>query len=478
MKTGAKTQFQWTLGLALCLGTASILAEPVPNHLVFEDDAPAAVGQNTPGRTREDKLVEGLKEADLDPRALEMLERVFRNTPRVGQGEFANALNQLSGQNKDLFKPGQVEDLKKLFGETLAKVNGEPGKELTQAMRKVLQELKAPVNPQGAQAAAEPQAAGAGGIDLATLALLKEFMGGDKEANAGADVRPLQNPVLPPPAPLAAAGRDRGDDRKRDANREADRNGRDRNRFGGGGYPQMQAPDSKDKNEDKKPEDKKPGSGSDYVSKSKPPLVPEEDDKPKSPSPSKESLLDALNNVPVDPAPKMGPALSPIQDSGLASMALGGMGTMPPMMGQGMAGVGGMGGFGFGGGVGGFVSPSSSLSDDVFRLDDGMASGPAPGGYTFLRDVGYSSSGDPGESYSSEGSVGDEDSSIGGQLSRISAYADQIDMTPAKVQGRSLVEKRVGSSLTSLCASEVNSKDVGLCEGLVSRKLRAAQSTR
>lgn len=476
--------FRATILAAILLAPMGF-AEQLPDHLaggMGMPEAGALLPNTVPGKTRQQVLEEGLREAKLSPQALQALERSFKNTPRLAPEQFEKTLAQLNGPDGALLKGEQIDGLKKLFKENLAGVNGEPGKELTNAVRAVLKqpaaaqqkidpndpEVKKLVDAQLAKAVPAQEEGALNFGDLLAqqtmLGMMKELLGDKKGDDEGRMEPMVQQPQMPThrDEPTAAERAAEARERERDRRRE-DQMMAQMNRGNRGYMPPPSSESKKEPTDDKKPEKKE----SNWTPPPKREKEAPEKDTKKDTTADANSLMDALKNT--STAKDLGPKklLNPLAQGGPGGFPGGPGGG--PMGGPGMGGMGGMMG-GFGGG-GGFSGGSSFMDGSVFGSvgQGSMAFGPsAPGSSNLMRDGGYSGA-NGGGSFEGGDGVGFGDSF--GVAVLWGAFADQIDMTPGrKHPGQSILEQYVGWAGRDMCLNPENAKAVSFCEGLEARK--------
>jgi hypothetical protein len=332
------------------------------------------------------------------------------------------------------------------------------------------------------------------------LSLVQNLLGKDKEKeSAGPEKSDIASNRPPGPPPFAnrptPPGNDSDRDRRKDEhNRLLDAAAkRDRGR----GIGAFASPPSSNNNENKKEADQKKQeapSNAAFTPKRK----KEEDPEPTPPASEKSagdsSILDSLNAFgPPAPPPSKSP-LQPIEGASFgpdsasaagaqgAPGAAGANGAFPagPMMGGG------------GGGGGGSLSSGGPLDGgDVFGgvgMDtSGANMEPGRGGYPMVKDPGYAVGG--GEVGGIEPSLASDLGSdmdldvytpVSSSQNRIPSYYEQVIASEeeATAQGASMVERFVGFTRKSLCASEQAKRDIGLCAARDLQKKRAEWSRR
>lgn len=506
-------------------------AEERPDHRVPEGTpgaGPVTAGvspQNT--RTRQEVLVDGIKEMGLPPPALKTLEQVFRQNPDVDAKRFNELLSEASqNKNQKNFTPDQVEGLRALFSQTLAAGGPEAGKELSEAARTVLKQTAATKTPaknvsrgslspdlQALQAellasldakaasnksnaltpealknllaslapqqgkAAPAQESEVGDSSLGVLEALRDVLGKEKEEKEGRGEREpdlgrlAERGAFPPPPP-----RERGREREREKPEVHRPEPPQRQR---GEVPQQQSSDSEDKKEAKKPEEK--SSKEAWAPKKRP--KDDEETKPETKEPAAPDLSNLLNagNLP-KPEPKKSP-LPAIPGGGFAGGGdPGGIGAGAGA-GPGQAGMGGMMGGGLGGGMGGGGSgmagpdPFGSVGADSAG---GFPPGPMPGGgaYGIVKDGGYGGAaggGAGGGGYESIDAGGYDDDFVSGPA-RLPTYSAQNTETRSaadnKPAGNMLLTRYVGFAGRELCASDDAKKLIGVCQNRESKRQR------
>ncbi len=449
----------------------------------------------------------------------------------MDESQFQRVLNQVRNRDGGLLTADQVQDLKRLYDQALAGVDGETGRELSEAARRVLQEKQsaagektAATDPQGEKkpegAAPQPKGqlspeavdgflkglnasfgravpaqeadAGEGLLsERGALAALEKILGKDKDKGKDGDGREDRDRGRPPFPPGADKGeRVRDEDRSKKGEDNTHKllealKGRDQNR--GGGAP----PPPSGGEKEAKQEQKEQKSGGEESAPKRPreeEEPPKKDDKKTdlASKPDANSLLDALTQNQKGPPPKKSPLppMAPDAGGGLfggsaASSALG--------AGSGAAAGAAMGGML--GGLGGAISSGSSAAmsgPDPFGSVGGggmlgEGGGPAGGpGYTIAKEGGYvggSGGADVGGEVSG-GDLGGIDDDIAPYVPpvRIPTYAEQvIDMTPthsAEPQGF-LLQRYVGYVGRSLCKTADAQKLIGICLGLEAKRQRA-----